>query len=160
MTVCEYWHTNVFRLAPLWNISSAFRKMYTEFICISLFVARRSKWHSRHADTVTPKWKTLITSDLKGVKSTHSNFHENPLKSLGGVCYCSPGPTFTYMYEIRWTCVSYQIYKKVSCDHRLNSIRSWPFWNKQPFFAICRLCTLRGTSKSICPAHLRNQWNM
>ncbi len=34
--------------------------------------------------TVTPKRKILIIFDPKGVKSTHSNFHENLINSLGG----------------------------------------------------------------------------
>ncbi len=65
MTVSEYWRTDVLRLAP--------------------FLAKHSKWWPCHAHTVTPKQKILISFDPKWVKSTHSDFHENLIKSVGGV---------------------------------------------------------------------------
>ncbi len=52
---------------------------------ISFFLARCSIWRPSHAHTVTPIQKILITFDPKGVKTVHSDFHENPTKSLGGV---------------------------------------------------------------------------
>ncbi len=49
------------------------------------FTAKPSKWQPGHIHTVTPKQKILITFDLKGVKSAHSNFPEDLITVLGGV---------------------------------------------------------------------------
>ena len=59
--------------------------MYSGVISIWFFLAKRSKWRPSHAHTVTPIQKILITFDPKGVKTLHSNFYEDPIKSLGGV---------------------------------------------------------------------------
>ncbi len=59
--------------------------MYSGVIRIWIFLAKRSKWRPRHAQTVTLIRKILITFDPKGVKSTPSDFHEDTIKSLGGV---------------------------------------------------------------------------
>ncbi len=59
--------------------------MYSEVISISFFPARHSKWRPSHAHTVTPIQMILITFHPKGVKTLHSDFHENPTKTLGGV---------------------------------------------------------------------------
>ncbi len=59
--------------------------MYSQVISIWFYLARHSKWWPSHAHTVTPIQKILITFDPKGVKTVHSDFHENHTKSLGGV---------------------------------------------------------------------------
>ncbi len=61
------------------------RTMYSGVISIWFFLAKRSKWRPSHAHTVTRKRTILITFDPKGVKSTPSDFHEDTIKSLGGV---------------------------------------------------------------------------
>ncbi len=48
-------------------------------------MAKHSKWRPCHTHSVTPKQMTLIIFDPKGVKSTHRNFQENLIKSLGEV---------------------------------------------------------------------------
>ncbi len=63
-----------------------FDSMYSEVISISFFTAKDSKWQPCYTCTVIPIQKILITLDPKGVKSTHGDFHENTIKSLGGVC--------------------------------------------------------------------------
>ncbi len=59
--------------------------MYSGVISIWIFLVKRSKWRPRHAQTVTLIRKILITFGPKGVKSTHTDFHEDRIKSLGGV---------------------------------------------------------------------------
>ncbi len=59
--------------------------MDTEVISVSFFLAKRLKWLPRQAHTVTPILTILVTFDPKGVKSTHIDFHEDMIKSLGGV---------------------------------------------------------------------------
>ncbi len=59
--------------------------MYSGVLSIWFFLPKWSKWQPRHAHTVTLIRKILITFDPKGVKSTPSDFHEDWIKSLGGV---------------------------------------------------------------------------
>ncbi len=68
--------------------------MYSKVISILFFLAKRSKCRPRHSHIVTPIRAILITFDLKGFKSNHSNFHEDMLKSVGGVCQI-PMPEIT-----------------------------------------------------------------
>ncbi len=59
--------------------------LYSEVTSIWFFLARGSNWQPSHAHTVTPIRTILITFYPKGVKTLHSDFHENHTKSLGGV---------------------------------------------------------------------------
>ena len=63
----------------------AFWTIYLEDIRFYFFMAKASKWPPRHGHTVVRKRKLLITFDPKHVKSAHSKFHEDHIKSLGGV---------------------------------------------------------------------------
>ncbi len=86
MSLAKYQHVNGFRAGSY--IHEKFHVYWTlcsKVISISFFLARCSKWRPSHAHTVTPIQKILITFDPKGVKTVHSDFHENPTKSLGGV---------------------------------------------------------------------------
>ncbi len=65
----------------------AYWTKYNEVTIISFFIGKCSKWQTRHAHTVTPKWKILITFEPERVHTSHSNFHENLEKSIRGVCY-------------------------------------------------------------------------
>ncbi len=63
----------------------AYWAKFTEVIKVSLFPGTRSKWRSRHARTVNPIGKILITFHVTGLKSVHTNFHDILIKFVGGV---------------------------------------------------------------------------
>ncbi len=77
--------------------------LYSEVISILFFLARHSKWQPSHTHTLTPIRTILITFDPKGVKTLHSDFQENPTKSLGGVCQSMYGENRPkWLFNSKW----------------------------------------------------------
>ncbi len=81
----------------------AYWTMYTEFLSILFFMAKCLKWQPRHIHTVTSKRNILLSFDPKGIKSTRSNFHENLIKSLGGVCESTQRVNHQkWLFDLKW----------------------------------------------------------
>ncbi len=66
----------------VWCILSKIYRSYKGFVVPGTW----SKWWPRHAHTVTPIRKILITFHVTGLKSVHTSFHDIPIKFVGGVC--------------------------------------------------------------------------
>ncbi len=82
----EYCCTDVFRLAPLWNISSLvqIKQCTLKLYAFHCFWWDTPKWRPRHAHAVTPKWKILLTFHVTDLKSVHTL--DIKINSVGGVC--------------------------------------------------------------------------